>query len=72
MIVVESDAVDSAIESALDEVPRFFDADRCALCVVSDDQALVHFSHISIGEGVSNTLGDLNLAVLFPWVAQRV
>jgi PAS domain S-box-containing protein len=72
LIAVESGAVDRAIESALDVVRRFFDADRSALCVVSDDQTTVHFSHLSIGAGVSNTLGDLNLAILFPWAAQRL
>lgn len=72
LTTVESDRIGKVILEALDAVRLFFRADRCALCAVSDNLQTVHFSHISYAEGVSNILGDLDLALLFPWVKSRV
>ena len=66
------DAIDLAIEVALDRVRTFFGADRCALIAVSADRRLARVSHASYAEGVVAVSGDINLAELFPWSRGRL
>jgi formate hydrogenlyase transcriptional activator len=72
LVTVGHDEVDAAVATAIDDVRRFFGADRCALCHISDDRRTIRFSHIAAAEGVSNVLGDLDLTTVFPWVGRRV
>jgi formate hydrogenlyase transcriptional activator len=72
LVAARADQIDAAITSALDAVRLFFEADRCALCTISDDREKVYFSHVAYAAGVSNLGGDLDLAILFPWVSRRI
>jgi formate hydrogenlyase transcriptional activator len=72
LVAADSERLEEAVPSALEAVRAFFGADRCALCAITDDLQTVRFSHIVHSDGVSNLFGDLNLALLFPWVRQRV
>jgi formate hydrogenlyase transcriptional activator len=72
LISVGPDRVEETVLSALEAVRLFFRADRCALCAVSDDLETIRFSHLVYTDEASNLWGDLNLALLFPWVRLRV
>jgi formate hydrogenlyase transcriptional activator len=72
LVAAGSEGLENTIRSTLEAVRRFFGADRCALCAVTDGLQTVRFSHIVHTDGVSNLFGDLNLSLLFPWVRQRV
>jgi transcriptional regulator with GAF, ATPase, and Fis domain len=72
LIAVGCDGLGEAIESALDAVRRFFRADRCVLLAVSDDLAGVHVAYAASADGVPPLPGDVNLALSFPWLRQRV
>jgi transcriptional regulator with GAF, ATPase, and Fis domain len=71
LIAAEPDAVGGMIESALEQVMRFFSADRCALCCVSDDLNTVKVAHAAYADGVAKVSGEINLARLFPWTWRR-
>jgi formate hydrogenlyase transcriptional activator len=72
LVAADSDRLEDTVTSALEGVKDFFRADRCALCAVTNDLQTVRFSYIVYSDGVSNLFGDLNLALLFPWVRQQV
>jgi formate hydrogenlyase transcriptional activator len=71
LVAVDADRVDATVRASLDAVRCFFQADRAALCAISDDRQKAFFSHVAIAEGVSNLLGEFDLTVVFPWVARR-
>ncbi len=64
--------LDRAVESALERVRNFFQADRCALLSVSADQQVVNVRLASYAEGVSRVPSDMNLAQVFPWSRQTL
>ncbi len=72
LIVTDVGSLDATVEAALDEVRRFFDADRVGLLAVSADFAVVRVSHAAYGNGASRISGDINLTALFPWSWQRL
>ena len=72
LIVAEVGWLDPTVEAALDEVRRFFDADRVGLLAVSADFAVVRLRHAVYANGASHISGDINLTALFPWSWQRL
>ncbi len=72
LIVTDVGSLDATVEAALDEVRRFFDADRVGLLAVSADFAVVRLRHAVYANGASHISGDLNLTALFPWSWQRL
>ena len=59
--------LDLAVETALQRVRTFFQADRGVLLAVSDDQESVTVRLASYAEGVPSVASELNLAPVFPW-----
>jgi PAS domain S-box-containing protein len=64
--------LDHAVEHALERVRGFFQADRCALLHVSEDQQVVRLRLAAYAEGVAPVAADVNLAEVFPWSRQKL
>jgi len=64
--------LEGTIVSALDSVRRFFKADRCCVLDVSDSKDAWQGTYTAYEEGVSLVPGDINLALLYPWLTRRI
>jgi PAS domain S-box-containing protein len=64
--------VEAEAERALEQLRRFFRADRCVILSVSPDQQTVHVRLGCYREGLVPVSKDLNLAPLFPWSFNRL
>ena len=71
LIAVRPERLQETIESALDEVRRFFQADRCGLLSVSDTYGAANVAFASYGDGIAHVSAEVNLAQMCPWVVQR-
>jgi formate hydrogenlyase transcriptional activator len=71
LIAVRPERLQETIESALNEVRRFFQADRCGLISVSDTLDAANVTFASYGDGIAHVSSETNLARLCPWVVQR-
>jgi len=60
------------IEQALDRVRRFFDADRCALLLVSSPRQAASVRLASYSDGVAPVPPEVNLVEVFPWESHRL
>ena len=72
LIAASSDRIGETIESALGTIRRFFKVDRCGLLAVNDTKDSWYLAHASYAEGVPHVSGEINLALLFPWITRRV
>jgi formate hydrogenlyase transcriptional activator len=64
--------VDREIERALEQVLEFFQVERCGLLGISLDRKRLHVTHIACAEGIERVSGDVDLAIPFPWIYERV
>src|SRR5271157_3188206 len=72
LIAVTADQLEETIVSALDSVRRFFKADRCCVLDVTDSKDAWQGTYTAYEEGVSFVPSDINLALLYPWLTQRI
>lgn len=72
LIAVGSEHLAETVESALETLRHFFQADRCGLLSVSDDLSNVNVAFASYGQGVRPVSTDLDIEVSYPWVRLRV
>ena len=66
LIAVSPERLQETIEPALDEVRRFFQADRCGLLSVSDTYGAVNVAFASYGYGIEHVSAEVNLARCAP------
>ncbi len=71
-ISIPDDQVDSEIDAALQHVLRFFQADRCGMLEVEQDNEEAWVSHAAYGEGIEHVSPHINLATRFPWAYERM
>src|SRR5271157_2479634 len=71
LIAGRPESLQVTIESALDEVRQFFQADRCGLLSVNDTLDAANVAFASYGDGIAHISAEINLAQLCPWVVQR-
>ena len=72
LIAVGSEHLAETVESALETLRHFFQADRCGLLTVSDDLCRVNVDFASYGSGVRPVSAELDVADLYPWMVRQV
>lgn len=72
LIAVGSEHLAETVDSALEALRHFFQADRCGLLAVSDDLCRVNADFASYGNGVRPVSIELDAAGLYPWMVRRV
>lgn len=72
LIAVSSEHLAKTVESALETLRHFFQADRCGLLAVSDDLSKANVNFASYGSGVRPISAELDIAVKYPWTKRQV
>jgi hypothetical protein len=72
LIAAAPEQVEAVITDALNRVRTHFQAGRCGILRVSEDQTFVNVAYGAYAEGLPALSGDLNLAQLYPWARQKL
>ncbi len=72
LMASEPGQVKAAIETALERVRTFFEADRCGLLTVSPDQQEAHVECGLYGDGVAHVSPEVNLIDVYPWARSKL
>src|SRR5271157_2107723 len=72
LIAATSDRIGETIESALEAIRHFFRVDRCGILAVSDIKDSWNLTYAAYGEDIPHVSGEINLALLYPWITHRV
>jgi DNA-binding NtrC family response regulator/PAS domain-containing protein len=71
LLAATAGELDAAVESALERVMLFFDADRAGLLAVQENGS-VNISHKALRPGLTAPPSTVDLAQWFPWSAHRL
>jgi len=72
LIAAGSEHLAETVQSALEKLCRFFQANRCGLLAVSDDLSKITVEFASCGSGVHPVSTELDIEVSYPWLRRRV
>jgi len=72
LIAATADRIGETIESALEAIRHFFRVDRCGILAVSDTKDSWNLTYAAYGEDIPHVSGEINLALLYPWITHRV